>query len=235
MDSIVSLLTNDEYNFVKKIKSNTYIESIKDKDKITKYTNFLFCLLDNYDLILSNTPTKDKNIVFHKRISEILSQIDEEKLCEKYKYNSKKFKSRVIQKNILDCSKDKTKLLISCIYFFNDYYQTHFKIVNTKNSMILDTCVKNYPIVYIHTDNNNYYIDKQKPSFTSKNYGSTEDKFFILDIDSKNVYKLYLEAINKYKLDELKDIANEKNITLGIKMKKKDIYDKINIHMLNLI
>tara|TARA_B100001287_G_C22639028_1_gene509110 strand:+ start:375 stop:1082 length:708 start_codon:yes stop_codon:yes gene_type:complete len=235
MDDIASLLQNNDYNFIKKINSNTYIESIKNK--VTKYTNFLFCLLDNYDLILSNTPSKDKNIVFHKRISEILSQIDEENLCEKYKYNSKKFKSRTIQKNILDCSKDKNNLLISCIYFFNDYYQTHFKLVNTKNSMILDTCVKNYPIVYIHTDNNNYYIDKKEPNFTSKEYilKDLSNDFFVLDIDLKNVYKLYLEAINKYKLDELKDIANEKNITLEIKMKKKDIYDKINIHMLNLI
>ena len=235
MDSIVSLLKNDDYNFVKKIKSNTYIESIKGKDKITKYTNFIFCLLDNYDLILSNTPTKDKNIVFHKRISEILSQIDEENLCEKYKYNSKKFKSKIIQKNILDCSKDKTKLLISCIYFFNDYYQTHFKIVNTKKSIILDTCIKNYPVVYIHTDDNNYYIDKTKPNFTSINYDSSEDTFFILDIYYKNVYKLYLEAVSKYKIDQLKDIASNKNITLETKMKKQDIYDKINIHMLNLI
>lgn len=235
MESIVSLIKNDEYNFVKKINSNTYIESIKDKNKITKYTNFLFCLLDNYDLILSNTPTKDKNIVFHKRISEILSQIDDENLCEKYKYNSKKFKSSVIQKNILDCSKNKTKLLISCIYFFNDYYQTHFKIVNTKKFIILDTCVKNYPIVYIHSDDNNYYIDKTKPRFTSKNYDFTEDKFFILDIDYKNVYKLYLEAISNYKIDQLKEIATDKNITLETKMKKQSIYDKINIHMLNLI
>tara|TARA_Y100001958_G_C21108075_1_gene455916 strand:- start:120 stop:821 length:702 start_codon:yes stop_codon:yes gene_type:complete len=233
MDNLLPLLTNTDYNFTSKINSNDYIEKIRE-NKINKYSNFIFCLLDNYDLILSNTLVKDKNIIFHKRISDILSQIDDENLCEKYKYNSKKFKSNLIQKNILSCSKDKNILLLSCIYFFNDYYKTHFKIVNKKNSTIINTCIKDYPIVYIYFDNN-FYLDKNNNNNNESFSILSDDSFFTIDIPFKNVYKLYLESISKYKIDELKTIAKNNNIPLSIKMKKQDIYDKINIHMLNLI
>lgn len=234
MENLLPLLTNTDYNFTSKINSNDYIENIRET-KINKYSNFLFCLLDNYDLILSNTPTKDKNIIFHKRISEILSQIDEEELCEKYKYNPKKFKSKLIQKNILSCSKDNNSLLLSCIYFFNDYYKTHFKIVNKKNSTIINTCNKDYPIVYIYFDNN-FYLDKNNKENINESFSILLDNsFFTIDIPLKNVYKSYLESIGNYKIDDLKTIAKNNNVPLSIKMKKQDIYDKINTHMLNLI
>jgi hypothetical protein len=241
MDNIAVLLNKSNFNFVNKINSNDYIEGIKDK--INKYSNFIFCLLDNYDLILTSSPNKDKNIIFHQRISDILSQIDEENLCEKYNYNSKKFKSKLIQKNILDCSKNKDILLISCIYFFNDYYKLNFNLVNTKNNKIINTCKKDYPVVYIYTDNNNYYLDTNcndniKNNIKNNNEGPSllsEETNFILDIQLKDVYKLHLDAISKYKMNNLKDIAKDNNIILDPKIKKQDIYDKINIHMLNLI
>ena len=59
--------------------------------------------------------------------------------------------------------------------------------------------------------------------------------FFTFDIQLKNVYKLYLEPIGKYKIDGLKEIAKKNDIPLDIRMKKQAIYDKINSHMLNLI
>ena len=232
MDTLLPLLNNNDYNFTSKIQTNDYMESIKDS-KINKYSNFLFCLLDNYDLILSNTPTKDKNIVFHQRISEILSQIDDEELCKKYNYNPKKFKSNLIQKNILTCSKDKTTLLISCICFLNDYYKTHFKLVNKKKGTVINTCIKEYPVVTIYYDNN-YYIDNKPPENELLSI-SSDDSFFTFDIQLKNVYKLYLEPIGKYKIDGLKEIAKKNDIPLDIRMKKQVIYDKINTHMLNLI
>ena len=55
--------------------------------------------------------------------------------------------------------------------------------------------------------------------------------------DIKGIYNLHLEAISKYKLDELKKIAQECNISLkdskGKNKTKSVLYDSINLYKLN--
>jgi len=54
----------------------------------------------------------------------------------------------------------------------------------------------------------------------------------------KSIYKNYLEAIGKYKIDELKKIAEECNISLkdskGKNKTKGILYDEINLMKLNV-
>ena len=54
--------------------------------------------------------------------------------------------------------------------------------------------------------------------------------------DKKNVYQMKLNPISKYKLDDLKELAKEYNISLknGSKNKTKQVlYDEINFYKLN--
>ena len=55
--------------------------------------------------------------------------------------------------------------------------------------------------------------------------------------DMKSVYKNYLEPISKYKIDDLKKIALECNISLkdskGKNKTKANLYDSINLMKLN--
>ena len=55
--------------------------------------------------------------------------------------------------------------------------------------------------------------------------------------DIKGIYNTYLEAIGKYKLDDLKKIALECNIDLkdsnGKNKNKSVLYDSINLYKLN--
>ena len=55
--------------------------------------------------------------------------------------------------------------------------------------------------------------------------------------DIKGIYNLHLEAISKYKLDDLKKIAEECNISLkdskGKNKNKSTLYDSINMYKLN--
>ena len=55
--------------------------------------------------------------------------------------------------------------------------------------------------------------------------------------DIKGIYNLYLEAIGKYKIDDLKKIAEECNISLkdskGKNKNKSVLYDSINMFKLN--
>ena len=237
MDNLVCLLnnTNTDCGVTSKIKSTSYIENHVKKEKINKYCNFIFCLLDNFDLILSNTPEADKSMAFHKRISEILSQIDEENLCEKYKYNTKHIKGNKLQHNILSCSKDKKLNLLSCIYFLNDYYKTHFKIVDMNTNTIFQTSMKDYTDGYLCYDKNFYILNTLPIHFKGTLSENTDMCILDEDIKIKNVYQTYLGPISKYKINELKDIATHNNIIIDTKIKKKDLYDKINSQLLNLI
>ena len=46
------------------IKESSLVEKIKKVSR--NYYNFLFCIMDNYDLILSMTPDNDKKLIFKK-------------------------------------------------------------------------------------------------------------------------------------------------------------------------
>ena len=54
----------------------------------------------------------------------------------------------------------------------------------------------------------------------------------MLDMDIKDIhiYKKYLKPISNYKIDELKKIAEELNVSKnGKRMNKRELYDSINL------
>ena len=69
-------------------------------------------------------------------------------------------------------------------------------------------------------------------------YHDLQDLQHILtfDIDHNMIYKLYLNSISKYKMDDLKQIASEYQIPVlknnGKKKVKKELYDDINLYKL---
>ena len=69
---------NLDCNFISSINESTFIEKINTKELKVDYYNFIFCILDNYDLILSNSNNYEKDILFKKRVIDISSKIDEE-------------------------------------------------------------------------------------------------------------------------------------------------------------
>ena len=237
MDNLITKLQeiNLDCKFTEQIietkynKSN-YLTSHKKDHEMIQYRNFLFCIFDNYDLILSNTPSPDKNIVFNQRISEILSLIDEDQFnyYDKFNYNERIMKRNKIQQNIQ--LSHKGQRYISSLYYLNDLYKTHFVIVNQLNKEFYETCIKNYPKKYLVFDGKYKLQDS-----ISDDYKISENTDWNVDILKKNVYKNYLKPISNYKIDELKSIANENNISIHKNhkiMKKQDIYDKINLTML---
>ena len=73
MEYIYNILNenNKDCNFCDKIKENDYSE-IKYLDICkNNYRNFLFCILDNFDIILSNST--DKKIDFPKSFRNLFS------------------------------------------------------------------------------------------------------------------------------------------------------------------
>jgi hypothetical protein len=184
-------------------------------------------------MILSNAPEKEKYHILNKRIIEILSEIEDDIFYDKFGYNTKIMKKRIIQNGLqLSLKKDK---MISSIYYLNDYYKIHFVIVNEDKGEYYETTVKNYPRIYLLMNKNKFIIsDTYNSSFLMK---PIDKSLFETDVKS-DIYKTYLNSISKYKIKELKDIA----ATFGIdscensKSKtKKTLFDEINLYNLNLI
>ena len=231
MDYIYNILseTNNDCKFCETIQKSKYSEMNNISDTIT-YRNFLFCILDNFDLILSSSG--DKKINFPKRIFEICSQIEEDKehYYDNFNYH-KQFSIKKIQNSLQLCT-NKGKLL-STIFFLNDYFSTHFVVVDVQKKEYLETTYKNYPKKYLECDNKYYKLSDSIPDEYIK-----KDNSNLFETDIKMIYNSYLKAIGNYKVEELKGICNELNLSYyeGTKiMKKKDIYDMINLHKLNLI
>jgi len=233
MDTIVNLLKdkNSDCNFTTNIKKSQYCESNYLETSENKiYYNFLFCILDNFDILLSNST--DKKVDLGKRVIDICTQIEVNK-DEKYSnfnYN-KKFSIRKIQQSLQGSLRNEK--FISSIYYLNDLYKTHFVIVDLNKKEYYETSFKNYPKKYLYCNDKKYYLsDNLDEGYIQK------EETIIFDNDiSKNIYISYLKALGNYKIDELKKICDELNLSYYKNnkiMKKKEIYDMINLNKLCL-
>ena len=101
---------------------------------------------------------------------------------------------------------------ISSIYFLNEYYQKHFVIVY--NDKLYSTSLKNYPLVYlIYNENKDIKLTESYES-KLKNFNDINELFdlnIIMNDTKKNLkynYNIDLKVISKYKMTELKELAN---------------------------
>ena len=235
MDNLVNYISNNnqDCSFIENIKLSSYIEKIKEK-LVNPYNNLVFCILDNNDMILSNTNEKDKNYILNKRVIEILTLIEDKDKFNSFNYDMKLFNVNKIQASIQDSLKNKNNL--STILFFNDYYNIHFIIVDYQNKEYFETTSKKY--------DKNYLIFSKNKIYLYNDYDLTDHKIKnikelnLINKDIINIYKNYLGPISKYKINDLKEIANKNNISLtqnGKSKIKKVLYEEINNYYLNLI
>ena len=225
---------NQDCNFTNSINESLFTEKITTKSQnnlhTKRYNNLLLCILDNYDLLLSNISNQEKKVSFHKCVMNICSTIDEdpENYYHKFGFNEKIMKPKIIQHG-LQCSSTKD-IMISTLFYLNDLYTTHFVIVDTVNKKLYKTCLKNYPIRYLLWNHKFFTLEES----IQQNYSeeSIEELSLVTkDLKSTNPYKLFLNPIGKYKMDELKQIATELNISLkelGKNKVKQVLYDEIN-------
>jgi len=235
MDNLLNHISNNNQDcfFVENIKLSSYIETIKRK-LVNPYNNLVFCILDNNDMILSNTNKKDKKYILNQRVIEILTLIEDKDKINSFNYDMKLFNVNKIQVSVQDSLKNKTNL--STILFFNDYYNIHFVIVDYIKKEYFETTFKKYDKNYIIFSKNKIYLynDYDLTDYKIKNIKELN----LINKDIINIYKNYLGPISKYKINDLKEIANKNNISLfqnGKSKIKKVLYEEINNYYLNLI
>ena len=237
---------NVDCNFTNDIKESKYVEGSKNdsntstnttskiKPSETYYPTFIKCIISEFDPIYGSLSDEEKKLYFSKKIMEICSEIDEkDKYFKNYKFH-KSLKSHSVQQGLQ--LHDKRINHISSIYYLNEYYKRHFVIVY--ENIAYPTCIKNYPKIYLNTDNHKVKV-LNSCDFPEMNLRNIFEKSKIVDDvkrDIKGIYNLHLEAISKYKLDDLKKIAIECNISLkdsnGKNKTKSELYDSINLYKL---
>lgn len=236
---------NVDCNFTNDIKESKYAEGSKNDTSMNNsanttnkqiyYPTFIKCIISEFDPIYGSLSDEERVLYFSKKIMEICSEIDEcEEYFKNYKFH-KSLKSHKVQQGLQLF--DKRINHISSIYYLNEYYKRHFVIVYENNSY--PTCIKDYPKIYLRFDNHKVKV-MNTCDFPEMNLRTLFEKSKIIDDvkrDIKGVYNTYLEAIGKYKLDDLKKIAQECNISLkdskGKNKNKSVLYDSINLYKLN--
>ena len=233
---------NVDCNFTNDIQESKYIEGIKNDTnttmntitKQTYYPTFIKCIVSEFDPIYCSLNEEEKKLYFSKKIMEICSEIDEkEESFKNYKFH-KSLKSHSVQQGLQ--LYDKRINHISSVYYLNEYYKRHFVIVY--ENVAYPTCIKNYPKIYLRFDNRVVKV-MNTCDFPEMNLKSLFEKSKIVDDvkrDIKGIYNLYLEAASKYKIDDLKNIAQECNISSkdskGKNKTKSVLYDEINMYKL---
>tara|TARA_B100001123_G_C15220919_1_gene991205 strand:- start:775 stop:1530 length:756 start_codon:yes stop_codon:yes gene_type:complete len=251
MNKLFNLIQqNKDCSFTNEIKNSDYVEHVehvKTTNKIesdssifkNKYNNFVFCILDNNDIILSNSPKSEKSHILNKRVLELLTIIDCEDFYTKFGYDNKIVKKQDIQTSVQLSLKGDNNILTT--YFFNDYYKIHFVIVDFHTKKYYETTPKNYI--------KNYLVIKDKKYYLFTDFDLSDYCLSDLDLlkqfkkdniknNSKNIYKSHLDSIGKYKINDLREISKELDIDLKDKGKFKTkaiLYKEINSYYLNLI
>jgi len=240
---------NQDCSFTDKITESAYVEKgtatpgkteLVVHEALTKnknYHNFASCIISEFDPILLTLNSSEQKLYLAQEIMGICSKMDESDAhYHDYQFNEKIMKSHLIQQGL---QSNKRSNNISSIYYLNEFYKRHFVVVH--HNIAYDTTLKNYPKVYLGIVSNGNGV-KIIDEFDEKEKGKLAHLYdkvpLINDIkkDMKSVYNMFLDPISKYKMDDLKKIAVECNLSLkdGKKNKVKgQLYDEINLHKLN--
>ena len=243
---------NQDCNFTENINESAHVQSLSNvtnsvvtnvnttKNTNKKYKTFVECILCEFDPIYSGTENLDGNNVYlNGRVVEICSHIEEKRdTCyDNYSFNPKVMNIQKIQHALQLWRKENN---ISSIYYLNDYFKKHFVIIYEGSAY--ETTIKSYPKVYLEYNNGISILDKKDwPKEGWEDLSKLFEKIRLkndIKRDMKSVYKNYLEAIGKYKIDDLKKIALECNISLkdskGKNKTKAILYNSINMMKLNV-
>ena len=251
---------NQDCSFTEKINESSYIQVVNNLGEsqptqpaqqqqhqphpvqrpINSYHNFVSCIISEYDPMYQTLSENEKKLYLKQKITEICSEIEEKSdTCyHNYCFNEKIMKLSIIQHSLQLWEKKGN--YISSIYYLNEYYKKHFVI--THQNIAYETTAKNFPKVYLSIHGNGNRIKMiDDNNFLKGNLNDLFDKIQLqndIKKDMKSVYKMSLDPISKCKMDDLKKIALEcnlslKDVALGKNKVKSQLYDEINLYKLN--
>jgi hypothetical protein len=231
-------------NLVEKINESSHINHM-DNSSSKVYHNLVTCIISEFDPIFQTfvaVPTitslteSEKKLYLSQKIMEICSNIDEsDSFYHDYGFSEKIMKPHLIQQGLQ--MHEKKVNHISSVYYLNEFYKKHFVI--THQNIAYETTLKNYPKIYLSIQGRVKIIDEKE--FNKGNLNDLFDKINLqndIKKEMKSVYKMFLDPISKYKIDDLKEIAQDCNLSLKDALLNKNkvkgqLYEEINLYKLN--
>lgn len=210
------------------IKESSYIE--RKIYKTEEHEDLTDMIIANNDPTYELIPLSDRAIYLKQRRIEIGTEIEENKsLMSKYNFNNylsiKKIQSGLMRMNS-----------ISSLIFLSEYYKCRITLIIPGEKIYYET-PRNYK--------ENLYIVKNKENWGLSSMKKEYIKCSLKDIDglskdivSYEVYDIPLKNISSYTSKELQELAKDNCIDVKVNGKirtKKDIYEELRNHFLNLI
>lgn len=221
-------------SFVDKIKINNYTqgESNSVENNILKSKNIYEIILSQFDYNYQILEPQEKKPYVIKKSLEISTFFDLN--YDNYNFNSKKF-----NKNLVSSSLQKMNNL-SSILFYNEYYNINIIICNNINKKLQfynSSCYPKYEnLVFINYENNLFNFIEKPESYSFSNIFDMNNSNYVLDsvinydITDNLIFKSKLKSLSSYKVNDLIELAKEKNINLknnNKKKTKKELYDEL--------
>ena len=221
-------------SFVDKIKIINYTqgESNSVENNILKSKNIYEIILSLFDYNYQILEPQEKKQYVIKKSLEISTFFDLN--YDNYNFNSKKF-----NKNLVSSSLQKMNNL-SSILFYNEYYNINIIICNNINNKLQfynSSCYPKYEnLVFINYENNLFNLIDKPESYSFSHLFDMNNTNYILDsvinydITDNLIFKSKLKSLSSYKVNDLIELAKEKNLNLknnNKKKTKKELYDEL--------
>ena len=242
MEALREITSHQEFSFTKNIKTSEFLEGKRQHDVVAQssaqsstqssisetHDTLCHCIVAEYDPIYQGISLKERSLYVKQKVLELCTKIDEDskESYEKYAFNPKVLGKKVIQRS-LQLSSDK-KTTIASLLYLNEYYQQHFHLV--VNNCIYETTMKEYPKVYIQYEKGRYMCKEYSETWVLRETGEIPITNDLRKKDVKRIFTTHMNPISKYKVDELREIAKEKGLSLsedGKLKNKQRLYDEI--------
>jgi hypothetical protein len=193
----------------------------KNVIKHKKYNYLLELLL--YTVDTQSLLNKDNYV--ETRTLELATELDEDTETTYTQFNYRNsFKKKLIQSGL------QKKACLSSIFYLCDRFQ--FSLTLQDDMTNQSVCINStYSIHHQCNFDNGWYYTEIVCKPTQTQFTFPFDTWF--EDDLKQCYYIYdvLKPISKYKVTELKELAQTYNLSMNTSMKKKDIYDSLYLHL----
>tara|TARA_Y100001958_G_scaffold118394_1_gene85415 strand:- start:445 stop:1131 length:687 start_codon:yes stop_codon:yes gene_type:complete len=218
----VDKFKNRTDNYTEKIKDCKYFEGTQVFKEKKGFSDICEVFYHNYDpeyKTLTNDEEKENYVYNHKLSIADLKDFDKKKYSGKF---TKNLISRGLQE----------KNNLSSVIYLNILNKCNCVVYNSSTDSYYETGFGNNRIVCEYTKNG--WFTKEYDSNFDYDFKELSDLKDILkfDIETNLVFKTDLKSISNYKMDELREIAEQLNIPTkenGKNIVKKELYEKINL------
>lgn len=228
MELLGKLLSTKTY--CENIKDSPYVQRITDMINTKVYQDINNLFVDKFDPTCNILDEKDKDVYYIQRLLEIATDVDEKHDTNYLNYRY----SKVLKSNLIQSGLQTPNTLSSVIYLGDFYKVTPVIYIDSLQTKIIISQKTRNNIHILYKDGTFTELDEP---FEYK-LGSYDDlkHALVLNVKKLDVYELDLQAIGKYKVTELVELANKINLPIeenGKKKIKKQLYDELYLHYLN--